>query len=91
MDDFDIKDPYTLYKRITPCLNSKVRELKKNNINYIRKDDIWNYLKKVKWKNGNPSLDIMVDDILNADNNAIDNYVKEKMKEINESKDVEIL
>ena len=91
MDDFDIKDPYTLYKRITPCLNSKVRELKKNNINYIRKDDIWNYLKKVKWKNDNPSLDIMVDDILNADNNAIDNYVKEKMKEINESKDVEIL
>ena len=91
MDDYDIKDPFTLYKRISPCLNSKVRELKKNNINYIKKEDIWNYLKKVKWKDGNPSLDIMVDDILNADNHDIDNYVKEKMKEINESKDVEIL
>ena len=91
MDDFDIKDPYILYKRITPCLNSKIRELKKNNINYIKKDDIWNYLKRVKWKDGNPSLDIIVDDILNADNNEIDNYVKEKMRERNESKDVEIL
>ena len=91
MDELDINSSVTLYKRITPALNSKVRELKRKNINYIKNEDIWNYLKKFKWKDSNPSLDIMVDDILNLDNDIIDDYIKTKLSEIKENSDIEIL
>ena len=91
MDELDINNSVTLYKRITPALNTKVRELKKSNIDYIRNEDIWNFLKKYKWKNNNPSLDVMVDDILNLDNSKLDYYVKEKKINKREDIDIEVL
>ena len=45
-----------LYSRLIPALNTKVLELKRNNISYIKKEDIWNYLKIKKWKNANNLL-----------------------------------
>ena len=55
-----------LYERLIPALNTKVTELKRNDLDYIKQDDIWNYLKDSKWKNANNLLLYqMVDDILN--------------------------
>ena len=47
---------------------------------YIKEEDIWNYLKEVKWINAkNLSLYQMVSDVLNSDNMLIDKYLKEKL------------
>ena len=47
---------------------------------YIKEEDIWNYLKEVKWINSkNLSLYQMVNDVLNVDNMLIDKYLKEKL------------
>ena len=91
MDELDINNSVTLYKRLKPALNTKVRELKKSNIDYIRNEDIWNFLQKYKWKNNNPTLDMMVDDILNLDNSKLDYYVKEKKINKREDIDIEVL
>ena len=65
-----------LYKRLEPALLAKVAELRRSDINYIKKEDIWNYLKVHKWsKASNLLLYQMVDDILNIDNVLLDNYV----------------
>ena len=70
-----------LYRRLEPALNAKVADLYRNGIDYIKKEDIWNYLKIKKWvKASNLLLYQMVDDILNTDNVLIDNYVKDNLK-----------
>lgn len=81
-----------LYKRVGPALNSKVHELKKNNIDYVKKEDIWNYLIKKYWINskGLELIDI-VDDILNVPNDEIVSYVLDKVKNREESVDLEKL
>ena len=72
-----------LYKRVYPALKSKVKELKRYNMNYIKEVDIWNSLIESKWKNTRGLLlSDMVDDILNTDNAFFDKYVKEKMKKV---------
>ena len=72
-----------LYERITPALLTKATEMKRAGINYIKEEDIWNYLKETKWgKTTNLSLAEMVNDILNTDNDKIETYVKIKMKEM---------
>lgn len=69
-----------LYERIRPALTTKRREMKKNGYEYIKEEDIWNFLKEVKWK-GAKSLELheMVSDILNCDNDLIDNYLRSKL------------
>ena len=70
-----------LYDRLTPALNTKLAELKRNDLDYIKKDDIWNYLRITKWTSANNLLLYqMVDDILNLDNNVIDEYVKSEIR-----------
>jgi len=79
--DIEFNSIKELYDRVTPALNTKVTELKRNDLDYIKKDDIWNYLKDKKWSNANNLLLYqMVDDILNLDNNEIDEYVKEEIR-----------
>ena len=69
-----------LYKRIRPALHTKQQEMRREGYIYIKEEDIWNYLKEVKWINSkNLSLYQMVSDVLNADNILIDNYLKEKL------------
>jgi len=47
---------------------------------YVQKEDIWDYLKNVKWDLGtNLSLAEMVSDILDSNNESIDHYLKRKM------------
>lgn len=79
--DIEFNSVKELYERLTPALNTKVLELKRNDLDYIKKDDIWNYLKETKWINAtNLLLYQMVDDILNLDNEEIDEYVKEQIR-----------
>jgi len=70
-----------LYKRLTPALKTKAREMVRENYDYIKEQDIWNYLKETKWCNARDlSLSEMVDHVLNSKNEDIDNYVKGKIK-----------
>lgn len=71
-----------LYKRVRPALTSKVREFKRNSIMFVKEEDIWNYLIESKWKTGKGlELFNIVDDILNIDNNEVEKYVINKMKD----------
>ncbi len=71
-DNFGIKSTIDLYKRVLPALNCKVRELKRMGICHIEKEDIWNYLLKVKWANAvGLSLSDMVNHILNIDKDEL--------------------
>lgn len=54
--------------RITPALETRVTELKNNNINDISEEDIWDYLKDMIWvKSHGLTLAQIVDDILKCD------------------------
>ena len=86
--DFGLNNSLNLYKRLLPAINSKINELSKYEIFYVKREDIWNYLKQEKWKDDNISLAEMVDDILNTDNEKLVKYVKEKT--LNERKSTEI-
>ena len=75
-DNFGIKTTVDLYKRLLPALNSKSKEIEKLNVNNIKKEDIWNYLIKYKWKRVNGlKLSDMVDDILNINNEELINNI----------------
>ena len=86
--DFGLNNSLDLYKRLLPAIKSKINELSKYEIFYVKREDIWNYLKQEKWKYDNISLAEMVDDILNTDNEKLVKYVKEKT--LNERKSTEI-
>ena len=79
--DIEFNSIKELYKRLTPALNAKVTELRRYDLDYIKKEDIWNYLKNKKWVSANNLLLYeMADDILNLDNEEIDRYVKEEIR-----------
>ena len=69
-----------LYVRLKPALLAKVEEMRRNGYLYIKEEDVWNYLKEIKWvKSVNLELYQMVSDILNTEDIEIDNYLKEKL------------
>ncbi len=77
----EFNSPEELYRRVHPALTSKVREFRRNKINFIKEEDIWNYLVESKWKNGKGlELFNIVDDILNTNNKEIEMYVTNKMR-----------
>lgn len=78
-NDFGISNSVDLYKRLTPALNCKKRELERLNIKNIKNEDIWNYILKTKWENV-VGLDLskMVDDILNLDNDDLTKFMTVK-------------
>ena len=79
--DIEFNSVKELYERLKPALTTKVTELKRNDLDYIKIEDIWNYLKYSRWsKANNLLLYQMVDDILNLDNNEIDEYVKGEIR-----------
>ena len=80
--DIEFNSIKELYERLLPALNTKIAELKRYDLDYIKKEDIWNYLKMTKWEKATDlKLYQMVDDILNLDNDKIDNYVKEEIRQ----------
>lgn len=79
--DIEFNSLQELYNRIKPALKTKMRELHRIGYDYIKEEDIWNYLKETKWMRANDlMLSDMVNDILNSDEIAIDKYMKNKLK-----------
>lgn len=79
--DIEFNSVFELYKRVKPALNSKVKDLKRENYDYIKEEDIWNYLIKNKWSDAEGLvLCEIVDDILHADNKKIDRFIKDQHK-----------
>lgn len=77
----DFKSVQDLYNYIKPALETRVDEINALGYHYIREEDIWNYLKEIKWKNSvNLSIADMVKDILNTSEILIDNYLKSKIQ-----------
>lgn len=69
-----------LYQRLRPALSARRSELKRNGYVYATEEDIWNYLKEMKWKNAKDlSLYQMTCDIFDIDDQMIENYLKDKM------------
>lgn len=88
--DLVFSNSFDLYKRLLPCLNSKVREMQKNKMDIVKKEDIWNYLIKEKWKKTEGlTLDMMADDILNTDNKVIYDYTVDKISKTKREADFE--
>lgn len=83
INNFGIKNKVDLYKRLTPALNCKIRELARENIN-VKKEDIWNFSVKNIWsKRKKLELSEMVDDILNLDNNKLIFFINENQNNKN--------
>ena len=54
--DIEFNNIKELYDRLRPALTTKVTELRRNDLDYIKQDDIWNYLKITKWSKANNLL-----------------------------------
>lgn len=79
--EIEFENSKELFNRLKPALLSKQTELKNKGYSYIHLIDIWDYLVDRKWKQANNlSLYEMVSDILNSDNELIDDYVKDVLK-----------
>lgn len=69
-----------LYDRLKPALKTKQSEMRRMGYSYVKEEDIWNYLKEVKWKKSvGLSLCEMVSDILNTEDVLIDNHLRSKL------------
>lgn len=69
-----------LYNRLRPALSTKREEMKRDGYVYVKEEDIWNYLKEMKWiSSKNLSLYQMVCDILETPDDKIDDYLRKKM------------
>ena len=78
--DIEFHSLEELYKRLKPALTTKTDEIRMQGYTYIKEEDVWNYLKEMKWKHSKDlSLYEMVSDILNLENEKIDSYLKEKL------------
>ncbi len=88
--DINFTSVEELYKRVYPALRSKVKEFKRNDINYIKEEDVWNCLVEKYWKKQKGLLlSDVVDDILNTDNKIIEDFVKEEMKKVKREANVD--
>ena len=75
-----------LYEFLSPALNVKLRLLRNRNYFYIKKEDIWLYLKETKWPYSKDlTIADMVNDIIHCDNQEIDLYLKEKISKLDRS------
>jgi len=64
-----------LKQRITPAINTKIKQLRSNNYLITSSEDIWQFLKEKKWSNANNlTLYDIINDILNLDDETIENY-----------------
>ena len=82
-----------LYEFLSPALNVKLRLLRNRNYFYIKKEDIWLYLKETKWPYSKGlTIADMVNDIIHCDNQEIDLYLKEKISKLDRSilKDINV-
>lgn len=84
MKDLNFRNLDELYNRIKPALYSKVEEIRRNNISYIKEEDIWNYLSINKWKNSESlTLNDMVTDIMDLKIDDVKMYILDLVRRRN--------
>ncbi len=77
MDDYKTKEE--LFAALKGAFNVKIR-LIRNKYSYLKKEDIWNYLKLNKWRyDNNLSISEMTNDIINVEIEKVDTFLKEKL------------
>lgn len=82
MDNIEFKSLDELFKRLKPALYSKVIELKRMGLEYIKEEDIFNFLAQNSWsKKDNLSIADLTNDILYLDKNLITNYCMNLLKD----------
>ena len=88
MEEFKFNSLEDLYKKVLPALNTKVADLKRNNIKYINEEDIWHYLRQNYWQKAEKlSLGEVVSDILSTPNEELEEYLsKIKIKKATQEK-----
>ena len=80
MEKIEFKIVEELYKRVSPALYSKVKEIKRMGYTLVTEKDVWNYLVDNDWKNRtNLELYDLISDIMNVDNYKINCYVTERL------------
>ena len=80
MDDIKFNSVDELYNRLKPALYSKKLELYRENLSFIKEEDIWNYLVNYVWKKKhNLSINDLACDILYLNSSEIKNYVLEEV------------
>ena len=85
MSDIEFKSLEELYNRIKPALYSKVLELKRKGIDYVKEEDIWNYLSINVWKKTDQlTISLMVSTIMDLKEDEITSYVLEDRTITNE-------
>lgn len=73
--DLKFNDVQELYELLSPALETKVIQLRRNDYLNISKKDIWDYLKDNKWNDiSKLTIREMVNDILNIDNELLNSY-----------------
>lgn len=83
--DIEFKNLSELRKRVTPALNTKLKELKAKNYNYVTIDDIWDFLIKNWKKSKNLTLYDIINDILNLNNEDIEEYAVKRSEQNDKS------
>lgn len=77
----EYKSGEELFKSLKGAFLVKLRMIK-NEYDYIKMVDIWNYLKINKWcKDKNLSISEMVNDIIDVDITKVDLFLKKHIKE----------
>ena len=75
MNELEFDNLNDLYRKVLPALNTKVADLSRSNIKYIKASDIWHYLKGYYWQGKeNLSLGEIVNDILSTPNAELEDY-----------------
>lgn len=77
----EYKTAEELFNSLKGAFQVKLRMIQ-NDYDYIKKEDIWNYLKIKKWcKTKDLNLSEMVNDIINVDITKVDQFLKQDLKE----------
>jgi len=80
-DNIDkISSASDLYKRVLPAIETKISELKRENIKFVDHLDIWNYCVENFWKNKSDlRIYEIVDDILNVDGLKVEIFIRNNL------------
>lgn len=90
-EEMTFKTKEELYKRVEPALYSKVKETKRLGFKHITEKDIWNYLAENDWcMRKELELHDIINDILFADNEKLNDYVSNKINRLKERQNEEI-
>ena len=83
--DIEFNSLEELKQRVTPALETKLKELKSKNYNYVTTEDIWEFLIK-NWKKGKDlTLYDIINDILNLNNEDIEEYAVKRSEQNDKS------